>query len=126
MKSFALAVLTASLSGCCMFIPCHPGLWAHGMVTRAGTSEPIVGANVTVFGNTVRTGSDGCFKVDLADALPFEFTVTSAGYRPAISTPPRGYFKVNVDLARENSSEASTVTWKISSSQEFAASPNCK
>jgi len=126
MKSFALAMLTASLSGCCMLFPCHPGLWAYGTVTRAGTAEPIAGANVRVFGSTVRTGSDGCFKLELADALPFEFTVTTAGYKPATSTPPRGFFKVNVDLAREDSSDLSTVTWKVSSSQDFAASPNCR
>ena len=73
MKNLVLALLSASLlSGCCMFFPCHPGLWAYGRVTRAGTEEPVVGASVSVFGTTIRTSADGCFKLQLADALPFK------------------------------------------------------
>ena len=89
MKNWVLALLSASLlSGCCMFFPCHPGLWAYGRVTRAGTEEPVVGASVSVFGTTIRTSADGCFKLQLADALPFTFTVTGTGYKAAVSTPP--------------------------------------
>lgn len=113
------------LSGCCMFVPCHPGLWAYGRVTRAGTGEPIVGAAVAVFGTHFRTGADGCFKFELADGLPFTFTVTREGYKAAVSEPPRGFFKGTVELAQDTSTEPSAVTWTQSSEQGFAAAPKC-
>ena len=41
MKHLSLALVAASLlSGCCMFFPCHPGLWAYGTVTQVGRERP--------------------------------------------------------------------------------------
>jgi hypothetical protein len=108
-----------------MFVPCHRGLWAYGAVTQAGTGTPIVGASVSVFGTTVRTGAGGCFKLRLADALPFEFTVRNPGDKPAVSTPPRGYFRVAVVLAAEASDGVSAISWAESEEQAFVAAPDC-
>jgi len=126
MKHLSLAIVAVPLlSGCCMFFPCHPGLWAYGTVTQAGTGTPIVGASVSVFGTTVRTGAGGCFKLQLADGLPFEFTVRNAGDKPAASTPPRGYFRVSVALAPDGSEGVSAVTWAEAKEQAFIAAPAC-
>jgi hypothetical protein len=126
MKLFSFALLApALLSGCCMFFPCHPGLWAYGRVTEAGTGTPIVGASVSVFGTTLTTGAGGCFKLQLADALPFEFTVKNPGDKPATSTPPRGHFLVSVELAPDGSERASVISWSASNEQAFAAARDC-
>jgi len=126
MKILPSALLAAALlSGCCMFIPCHRGLWAYGKVTAAGTETPIVGASVSVFGTTLKTGAGGCFKLQLADALPFEFTVKNPGGKPAASTAPTGYFRVSVELAPEGSERVSAISWTPSNEQAFAAAPDC-
>lgn len=127
MKRLLFALVVAGLmSGCCMFFPCHPALWAYGKVTEAGTATPIVGASVSVFGTTVRTGSDGCFKLQLADGLPFEFTVKNPGDKPAVSTPPRGHYRVSVELAPEGSDRVSVISWAASKEQAFISAPDCK
>lgn len=126
MKMLLFALLAAALlSGCCMFFPCHPGLWAYGKVTEAGTGKPIVGASVSVFGTTLTTSAGGCFKLQLADALPFEFTVNSPGDKPAVSTPPRGHFRVSVEMAPEGSESASVISWTPTNEQSFISASDC-
>jgi hypothetical protein len=127
MKPLSLVLLAvALLPGCCMLMPCHRGLWAYGTVTEAGTATPIVGASVSVFGTSFRTGAGGCLKLQLADARPFEFTVKNPGDKPAVSTAPTGYFRVSVELAPEGSERVSAISWTASKEQAFAAEPDCK
>ncbi len=126
MKFLPCALLaTTLLSGCSLFAPSHPGLWAYGKVTEAGTGTPIAGASISVFGTTLRSGAGGCFKLQRADALPFEFVVSNPGDKPAASVPPRGYFHVSVELAPEGSQGASAVTWAEANEQAFIAAPDC-
>lgn len=126
MKFLPSALLaTALLSGCSLFAPSHPGLWAYGQVTEAGTGTPIVGASISVFGTTLESGAGGCFKLQLADALPFEFVVSKPGNKPAEAVPPRGYFHVSVELAPEGSRGVSAVTWAEAKQQVFVEAPDC-
>ena len=76
-------------------------LWVYGTVTQVGTGVPLVGARVSVFGTTIKTGANGCFESSLADALPFEFSVEDVGYKTVVSKPPRGFFRSTVALAQD-------------------------
>lgn len=118
-------LMSALLSGCCAFVPCHPGLTASGRVVQAGTGSPVNGADISVFSTKLHSGPDGCFKFMVADALPFTFAVTSSGYKAVSSKPPRGYVRGKVMLALEGSNDTSTVLWEALSDQEFAALPSC-
>lgn len=126
MRRFTLAVLASlALSGCRTFVPSHPGLWVYGTVAQVGTGVPLVGAHVSVFGTTIKTGANGCFKLSLADALPFEFSVEDVGYKKVVSKPPRGFFRSTVALAQDGSDGVSAVSWSESNEQTFAAVPEC-
>ena len=120
-----LAGLASTLSGCCMFVPCHPGLRAHGHAMDVSTGKPLDYASITVFGARFRTDTNGCVKFALADGLPFTFDVTRTGYKPLASTPPRGYFELDIELAPEGSAQAGAVTWKASTEARFNAAPAC-
>jgi hypothetical protein len=121
-----LAPMAATLlSGCCMFMPCHPGLRAYGTVRQTGTGAPLVGARISVFGSAFTTTPSGCFKFTLPDGSPFELSVTHAGDEPVTVPSRTGFFHVAVALAPEGADDASTVSWVESTERDYLAAPDC-
>ena len=112
------------LTGCCMFMPCHPGTWAFGSVTDF-KGQPIEYATVSLYGSKQITNSEGCFNFSLADALPFTFTATATGYK-SIEVPSKpGHYHVRVKLAPMDSSNSSEVIWKKISTEEYNEAKPC-
>lgn len=121
-----LAPMAATLlSGCCMLMPCHPGLRAYGTVSQAGTGAPVGGARISVFGSGFTTSANGCFKFTLPDALPFEFSVRHADDKPVTVPSRTGFFHVAVTLASDGADGASTVSWVESTERDYLAAPDC-
>jgi hypothetical protein len=112
------------LTGCCMFMPCHPGTWMTGFVTDMN-GKPIENATVSLYGSKQITTSKGCFKFALADALPFTFTAEAVGYQP-IEVPRKiGYYFISVRLAPLNSNNTSEVIWEKVSNKEYIQDKTC-
>ena len=113
------------VSGCCMFMPCHPGTWAFGYVTDM-EGNPIKNAKVKLYSSNKFTNSDGCFNFALADALPFTFSAEAVGYEPIVEVSREiGYYFISVKLAPVNSKDSSKVIWKKISKEEYSEAEPC-
>jgi len=99
-------------------MPCHPGTWATGIVTD-NNGTPIENAEITLYSSTQFTKSDGGFRFELADALPFKLTASANGYKFAESPSKSGYFFIEIKLAELNSEENSQIFWKKISSGKY-------
>jgi hypothetical protein len=71
------------------------------------------------------TDMRGCFRLSGADALPFELVVEAAGFKPLTAEVKSGIFQVEVELAPQDSSKASTVTWTKARAVAPVAVPGC-
>lgn len=121
---FLISFIAVYLTGCCMFVPCHPGTWALGSVLDT-TGKPIKNATVSLYGSNQITNSEGCFKFHLADGLPFTFTATATGYK-SIEVPSKpGHFYIKVKLAPMNSNNSSEVIWEEISSKKYNTAKEC-
>jgi hypothetical protein len=115
---FASASFTASLAGCCAFVPCHPGTSVLGTVLEAQSHAPIPGATVGLFGSKLASSSTGCFKLHLASALPLTLTASAPGYKSVEVPANFGSQKVTILLVPQSSSSSSSVTWQATSEAE--------
>jgi hypothetical protein len=124
MKIWALLLVSFFLSGCCSFVPCHPGTKAIGHVTNLN-GRPIEGAVVTLYGSEEVTDAEGCFRFELADALPFVLTVTASDYKRLEVHRKIGTYNITVNLAPINSAESSSITWTELGSYEYGKMKGC-
>lgn len=91
-----------SLSGCCYFVPCHPGGYVSGTVIDAVSRRAVSNADVRLYSYRARSTQSGCFALGGADALPFEFGVSALGYKPTIVRAVPGWFVATVELVPED------------------------
>jgi hypothetical protein len=122
--SFLVAAAGAAVSGCCAFAPCHPSMTVAGRVT-SGAGEPVPGASIRLHSMNGTSDTQGCFRLSAADALPFELVVEAAGFKPLTAEAKSGIFQVEVELAPQGSSKASTVNWEKSRVVPPVAVPGC-
>lgn len=104
----SLFLIPLSLSSCCYFVPCHSAGYVTGTVTDAVSRRPVSNAAVRLYWYTARTTQSGCFALGGADALPFEFGVSAAGYKPTIVKAIPGWHRATVELVPEDRPGAST------------------
>lgn len=102
-------------------MPCHPATALVGTVT-ASNGAPIEVSRVVLYGTNFRTDTKGCFRAQLADALPFTFVVVAEGYKALDMKAKPGFYRAKVSLAPLQSSEASQAEWLVISSSEYEGS----
>lgn len=124
MKHLLVAFLVLGLSGCCMFVPCHPATHAVGYVNDEN-GKPIEGATITLYGYKSITKSNGCFAFDVADALPFELSASAEGFKSITVPSKAGFFIISVNLASVTTSKPSEVKWKEVNSNEYRNAQKC-
>lgn len=122
---YLLAMPAALLSGCCAFVPCHPGTWLVGTVQTLD-ERPIANATVTLYGKSETVNSSGCFNMHLADAMPFTFTVSAEGYKKAETKAMAGFYKVRAKLAPSESPLTSQVEWLPISEADYRSTKPCE
>ena len=124
MKHLLVVLLVLGLSGCCMFVPCHPETRTVGYVSDEN-GKPIEGATIRLYGYKSITNSNGCFAFDVADALPFELSASAEGFKSITVPSKAGYFIISINLASASSNNSSVVEWKEISSNEYRSTKNC-
>ena len=107
-----------------MFVPCHPATRAIGHVTDMN-GKPIQDATVTLYGRKTVSNTDGCFAFNMADAFPFEFSTSAAGFNSITVPSKAGFFIISVKLAPVGSSEIGEVKWKEINSHEYKNAKPC-
>lgn len=114
------------LSGCCYFVPCHPGTYIAGTVTDAVSHRPISNAAVRLYRYKVHTALSGCFALGGPDALPFEFGVSAPGYKPIVVKAVPGSYRTTVTLIPERSTgESNSEAREISRERYAEISGSC-
>jgi len=121
----AAIVFGALLTGCCGFVPCHPGTWVTGSVLTAD-GQALPGARVTLYGTTKTTNAVGCFNSHVSNALPFTFAASAAGYKTAETRAMPGFHRVQVKLVASESLASSQVEWFPISEADYLASKPCQ
>lgn len=124
MKYLCTLLLIVSLSGCCMFVPCHPATRAVGYVTDLD-GTPIKNATVMLYGYQSTTNGNGCFAFDVPDALPFKLSASAEGFKDVEGPSKAGFFTIYVRLAPSESSESSGIRWKEISRHEYENINKC-
>lgn len=105
-----VVILCAFLSACHLLVPIHPGTWLVGSIMNVD-GLPISNARVSLYGTTVNASTNGCFKLQLPDALPFTFEVTAIGYKRVEMKASPGFFRVEAKLVRDDSFANSSAEW---------------
>jgi len=108
------------VSGCCYFMPCHPGGYVVGVVTDAISGQAIPNASVRLYYYDINSAPSGCFKLGGADALPFEFGASAPGYKPVVVDATPGFYRATVKLMPVGSPGNSTSTAVDISSEQYA------
>lgn len=119
LKSLCLLAMT-TLSGCWYFVPMHPGSWVSGVVQDAN-GVPLANATVSLYGRFAKTGADGCFTFQLANALPFTMTGSAPGYQTYTGGVKYGWYRVVMTLQPERSGAASQISWVKQDEEAFEA-----
>ena len=116
-----ISLLGASLflSGCCYFVPCHPGTYIAGTVTDAVSHQAIYNATVHLYHYETQTAPSGCFALGGADALPFEFRVSAPGYRPVVVEAIPGSYQATVTLVPEGGTGKSSSAFREISKDRY-------
>jgi len=89
-------------------------------------SQPLANAQVTLYGKTSTANSNGCFKTQLADALPFTFVVAAVGYKPIETKASTGFYRVEAKLASAQSPANSQVEWVPITETEYRSAKPCE
>jgi hypothetical protein len=95
-----------------------------GRVTSVA-GAPIAGADIRLHSMEGTSDVQGCFRLDGADAFPFELGVTAEGFKQLTTEAKSGIFPVEVVLAPRDSSSPSTVKWTKSRKMPPVALPGC-
>ena len=95
-----------------------------GRVTSV-EGEPIAGAAIRLHSMTGTSDERGCFRLNGADALPFDLDVVAAGFKPLSTDAKSGAYQVEVLLAPEHSSHVSTAKWTKSRGVPPLHVPGC-
>lgn len=122
--SFLVIATSVAVSGCCAFAPCHPTMTVAGRVTSTA-GGPVPGATIRLHSMNGTSDMQGCFRLSGSDALPFELVVEAAGFKPLAAEAKSGIFRVEVELAPQDSSKASTVNWTKSRAVPPVSVPGC-
>lgn len=101
-------------------MPCHPATYIAGTVTDATSHQPISNALVRLYFYKARSAPSGCFALGGADALPFEFGVSSPGYKSIVIRAVPGTYWATVALVPEGSAGASTSALRELSQERYA------
>ena len=124
-KSRLLPLVTPMLLvGCCDFVPCHPATSILGSVATID-SQPVGNAEITLYGSKRTTDEKGCFKMRIADGLPFTFEVAALGYKSATIEAKPGFYRVQAKLASSRSVEQSNIVWFSISAAQYESSAPC-
>lgn len=108
LSEISLLGIPLFLTGCCYFVPCHPGTFIAGAVEDGASRRAIPNAAVRLYHYDSRTGPSGCFALGGPDALPFEFGVSAPGYKPVVVEAIPGSYQATVTLIPEGSAGEST------------------
>jgi Carboxypeptidase regulatory-like domain len=119
----ALSLLQASCL--CWFVACDRAVAVTGYVGDA-SGAPVEGAKVEFNGDTEQTDAAGCFSFEGVLRSDFRIEVEKQGFKPYAEGRRYDFYRIDVRLVPQSSSEASTGAWHSSRDLPSSELPHCQ